>query len=99
MNAIPLNASIYGETPHAEPRHTHKLEIMLENEPGALARVVGLFSGRGYNIDKLHVEPTAENPKISRLEIITSGTDHVIEQITLQVDRLIPVRSVDATQI
>ena len=98
MNAIPSNASsIYGDTPDAEPLRAHRLEIMLENEPGALARVVGLFAGRGYNIDSLHVEATKENPKISRLVIVSSGSDHVIEQITLQVDRLIPVRSVSVS--
>ncbi len=94
MNAIPLNASIYGDTPTPNPARAHTLEIMLENEPGALARVVGLFSGRGYNIDELHVAPTPHDKNISRLVIISTGTDHVIEQIKLQVDRLIPVRSV-----
>jgi acetolactate synthase I/III small subunit len=55
---------------------------------------VGLFSGRGYNIDKLHVEPTKGDPRLSRLTIVSTGTDSVIEQIKLQVDRLIPVHSV-----
>ncbi len=94
MNAIPLNASIYGDTPEPSPARAHTLEIMLENEPGALARVVGLFSGRGYNIDELHVAPTHENKHISRLVIISTSTDRVIEQIKLQVERLIPVQSV-----
>jgi acetolactate synthase-1/3 small subunit len=63
---------------------------MLENEPGALSRVAGLFSARGYNIETLTVAPT-EEPSLSRMTIVTSGSDDVIEQITKQLNKLIEV--------
>jgi acetolactate synthase-1/3 small subunit len=63
---------------------------MLENEPGALSRVAGLFSARGYNIETLTVAPT-EEPSLSRMTIVTSGSDDVVEQITKQLNKLIDV--------
>jgi acetolactate synthase-1/3 small subunit len=63
---------------------------MLENEPGALSRVAGLFSARGYNIETLTVAPT-EEPSLSRMTIVTSGSDDVVEQITKQLNKLIEV--------
>ncbi len=69
------------------------------NEPGILARVVGLFSGRGYNIDSLTVAPVEGGRDRSRINIVTSGTPMVIEQIKAQLDRLVPVHRVaDLTQ-
>jgi acetolactate synthase I/III small subunit len=68
----------------------HIISILLENEAGALSRVAGLFSARGYNIETLTVAPT-EDLSLSRLTIVTSGTDEVIEQITKQLNKLIDV--------
>ncbi len=68
----------------------HILSILLENESGALSRVAGLFSARGYNIESLTVAPT-EDATLSRMTIVTSGSDEVIEQITKQVNKLIEV--------
>ena len=68
----------------------HIISILLENEPGALSRVVGLFSARGYNIETLTVAPT-EDRSLSRMTIVTSGSDDVIEQITKHLNRLIEV--------
>jgi acetolactate synthase-1/3 small subunit len=68
----------------------HIISILIENEPGALSRVVGLFSARGYNIETLTVAPT-EDRSLSRMTIVTSGSDDVIEQITKHLNRLIDV--------
>ena len=68
----------------------HLISILLENEAGALSRVAGLFSARGYNIETLTVAPT-EDSSLSRLTIVTSGSDEVIEQITKQLNKLINV--------
>lgn len=68
----------------------HIISILLENESGALSRVSGLFSARGYNIETLTVAPT-EDLSLSRLTIVTSGSDEVIEQITKQLNKLIDV--------
>jgi len=68
----------------------HIISILLENEPGALSRVVGLFSARGYNIETLTVAPT-EDRSLSRMTIVTAGSDDVIEQITKHLNRLIDV--------
>ena len=68
----------------------HIISILLENEAGALSRVAGLFSARGYNIETLTVAPT-EDLSLSRLTIVTSGSDEIIEQITKQLNKLIDV--------
>ncbi len=68
----------------------HIISVLLENEPGALSRVVGLFSARGYNIESLTVAPT-EDKSLSRMTIVTTGSDDVIEQITKHLNRLIDV--------
>ena len=73
---------------------THALAVIVDNEPGVLARVVGLFSGRGYNIESLTVSETQHEKHISRITIVTSGTPSVIEQIKNQLERLVPVHSV-----
>ncbi|MAK56820.1 MULTISPECIES: acetolactate synthase small subunit [Alcaligenaceae] len=68
----------------------HVISILIENEPGALSRVVGLFSARAYNIETLTVAPT-EDTTLSRMTIVTTGSDEVIEQITKHLNRLIDV--------
>jgi acetolactate synthase-1/3 small subunit len=67
------------------------ISVLVENESGVLARVIGLFSGRGYNIDSLTVAPVERDRSKSRITIVTTGTDMVIEQIKAQLDRLVPV--------
>ncbi len=75
----------------------HVISVLMENEPGALSRVVGLFSARGYNIETLSVAPT-EDPTLSRLTVTTAGSDAVLEQITKHLNRLIEVvKVVDLT--
>jgi len=75
----------------------HIISILLENEAGSLARVVSLFAARGYNIETLNVAPT-EDPTLSRMTIVTTGSDDVIEQITKHLNRLIEiVKIVDLT--
>lgn len=68
----------------------HIISILIENESGALSRVAGLFSARGYNIESLTVAPT-EDPSLSRMTLVTSGSDQIIEQITKQLNKLIDV--------
>ena len=68
----------------------HIISVLLENEPGALSRVVGLFSARGYNIETLTVAPT-EDPSLSRMTIVSIGSEDVIEQITKHLNRLVDV--------
>ncbi len=68
----------------------HLISILVENEAGALSRISGLFSARGYNIESLTVAPT-EDPTLSRMTIVTSGSDEVIEQITKQLNKLVDV--------
>ena len=76
----------------------HIISVLLENESGALSRVAGLFSARGYNIETLTVAPT-EDQSLSRLTIVTSGSDEIIEQITKQLNKLIDViRVVDLSE-
>src|ERR1700730_3223097 len=71
----------------------HIVSVLLENEAGALSRVSGLFSARGYNIESLTVAPT-EDSTLSRMTIVTSGSDEVIEQITKQLNKLVDVMKV-----
>jgi acetolactate synthase-1/3 small subunit len=70
------------------------IAILVENEAGVLARVIGLFSGRGYNIESLTVAAVDDGGRLSRITIVTSGTEMVIEQIKAQLDRLVPVHKV-----
>ncbi len=67
------------------------ISVLVENESGVLARVIGLFSGRGYNIDSPTVAPVEDDRRKSRITIVTSGTELVIQQIKAQLDRLVPV--------
>ena len=72
----------------------HTLAVLVENEPGVLARVIGLFSGRGYNIDSLTVAEVDHTGHLSRITIVTSGTPQGIEQIKAQLGRIVPVHEV-----
>lgn len=72
----------------------HTIAVLVDNEPGVLARVVGLFSGRGYNIESLTVAETDIHENLSRITIVTSGTPMIIEQIKAQLNRLVPVHNV-----
>ena len=78
----------------------HILSIMVDNEPGVLARVVGLFSGRGYNIESLSVSEVDSHKFLSRITIVTSGTKIIVNQIKAQLNKLIPVHNlVDLTEL
>lgn len=82
----------------AEIIRTHTIAVLVDNEAGVLARVIGLFSARGYNIESLTVAEVDAREHTSRITIVTSGTAQVIEQIKAQLDRLVPVhRVVDLT--
>jgi len=72
----------------------HTIAVLVDNEPGILARVVGLFSGRGYNIDSLTVAEVDRTNRLSRITIVTSGTRMIIEQIKAQLSRLVPVHKI-----
>lgn len=72
----------------------HTISVLVDNEPGVLARVIGLFSGRGYNIESLTVAEIDASESLSRITIVTSGTPMIIEQIKVQLDRLVPVHKV-----
>jgi acetolactate synthase-1/3 small subunit len=73
---------------------THTISVLVDNESGVLARVIGLFSGRGYNIESLTVAEVDTREKLSRITLVTSGTPMVIEQIKAQLGRLVPVHRV-----
>jgi acetolactate synthase-1/3 small subunit len=75
-----------------EERHT--IAVLVDNEPGVLARVIGLFSGRGYNIESLTVTEVDPEQHLSRITIVTSGTPMILEQIKAQLGRLVPVHKV-----
>src|SRR5207237_4111067 len=91
-------ASAYFMEERHDPSETHTLSVLVQNEPGVLARVIGLFSGRGYNIESLTVSETESQKHLSRITIVTTGTPMVIEQIKHQLDRMVPVyRVVDMT--
>ena len=76
------------------PIQSATISVLVENESGVLARVIGLFSGRGYNIDSLTVAPVDDDRGRSRINVVTSGTEMVIAQIKAQLDRLVPVYKV-----
>ena len=80
------------ETKQAVESHT--ISVLVDNEPGVLARIIGLFSGRGYNIDSLTVSETEHEKHLSRITIVTKGTPMVLAQIKNQLDRMVPVHSV-----
>ena len=93
-----MNTTHYPAASVSQQIETHTLSVLVDNEPGVLARVIGLFSGRGYNIDSLTVSETEHEKHLSRITIVTRGTPMVIEQIKNQLDRLVPVhRVIDMT--
>jgi acetolactate synthase-1/3 small subunit len=92
MSAQP--GSAYPLEKKEEKLETHTMTVLVDNEPGVLARVIGLFSGRGYNIESLTVSETEHEAHLSRITIVTTGTPMVIEQIQHQLERLVPVHSV-----
>ncbi len=77
-----------------ERLESHTISVLVDNEPGVLSRIAGLFSGRGYNIDSLTVSETEHAKHLSRFTIVTRGTPAVLEQIKHQLERLVPVHSV-----
>lgn len=86
--------SAYFIEPDNDPVETHTLAVLVDNEPGVLARVIGLFSGRGYNIESLTVSETEQEQHLSRITVVTRGTPHVIDQIRHQLERIVPVHRV-----
>ncbi len=86
----PVPASLFP----AEAPEAHTLSVLVDNESGVLARIVGLFSARGYNIESLTVADVTADESVSRITIVTSGSRRVIDQITAQLNRLVPVHSV-----
>jgi len=92
MNAQPQTH--YPAATRIEAVEHHTLAVIVDNEPGVLARVIGLFSGPGYNIDSLTVSETEHQKHLSRITIATTGTPMVIEQIKHQLERLVPVHKV-----
>ena len=86
--------SVYGAAPTEEKEESHTLAVLVDNEPGVLARVIGLFSGRGYNIESLTVAETDHDKNVSRVTIVVGGTPMVIEQIKNQLGRLVPIHDV-----
>ena len=95
MNAMNTH---YPDPTRVEAVNRHTLAVIVDNEPGVLARIAGMFSGRGYNIESLTVSETEHEKHISRITIVTTGTNAVIEQIKSQLQRLVPVhRVIDLT--
>ncbi len=94
VNANVSTTSHYPAAPKAQQLETHTLSVLVDNEPGVLARVIGLFSGRGYNIESLTVSETEHRAHLSLITVVTTGTPMVIEQIKNQLDRLVPVHHV-----
>src|SRR4029453_11638437 len=87
-------ASAYFMDSRKPASETPPLGGLVDNEPGVLARVIGLFAGRGYNIESLTVSETSHEKHVSRITIVTTGTPNVLEQIRAQLERLVPVHSV-----
>ncbi|WP_337997369.1 acetolactate synthase small subunit [Oleispirillum naphthae] len=81
-------------TTQTEAIETHTIAVLVDNEAGVLGRVIGLFSGRGYNIESLTVSEVDHHERLSRINIVTTGTPMVIEQIKAQLGRLVPVHRV-----
>jgi acetolactate synthase-1/3 small subunit len=94
MNAPAAPLSPYSSALGKSNIEVHTLSILVDNEPGVLARVVGLFSGRGYNIESLTVAEVAHAEHLSRITIVTSGPPEAIEQIGHQLERLVPIHKV-----
>ena len=86
--------SAYSVAGKKQKNDTHIIVVWVDNEAGVLARVVGLFSGRGYNIESLAVAEVDQKENISRITIVTTGTPQVVDQIKLQLKKLVPVHKV-----
>ena len=87
--------SAYNLRPNfSDVQESHTLAVIVDNEPGVLARVIGLFSGRGYNIESLTVAEVDHTGHLSRITVVTTGTPQVIEQIKAQLGRIVPVHEV-----
>jgi acetolactate synthase I/III small subunit len=78
----------------ADDIERHTIAVLVDNEPGVLARVIGLFSGRGYNIESLTVAEVDRTENLSRITVVTNGTRMIIEQIKAQLSRLVPVHKI-----
>ena len=91
---MPNSQSHYPEQTGRQETVTRTLSVLVDNEPGVLSRIAGLFSGRGYNIDSLTVTETEHEKHLSRFTIVTRGTPAVIEQIKHQLERMVPVHKV-----
>ncbi|HEV7418179.1 acetolactate synthase small subunit [Tianweitania sediminis] len=95
MNAqLQPTGSAYFIARDLQQPESHTLSVIVDNEPGVLARVIGLFSGRGYNIESLTVSETEHQSHLSRITIVTRGTAHVLDQIRHQLERIVPVHRV-----
>src|SRR5437879_6473705 len=94
VNTTSPSTTHYPAATVKETIESHTLAVIVDNEPGVLARVIGLFSGRGYNIESLTVSETEHEKHLSRITIATRGTPMVIEQIKNQLDRMVPVHRV-----
>ncbi|MGR3417913.1 acetolactate synthase small subunit [Paracoccus sp. (in: a-proteobacteria)] len=100
MNALNIQQGMSSHSaydlrdPNSQVEESHTLSVLVENEPGVLARVIGLFSGRGYNIDSLTVAEVDHNGHQSKITLVTSGTPQVVEQIKAQLGRIVPVHEV-----
>jgi acetolactate synthase I/III small subunit len=93
-----MSVSHYPAVSFDQTVRRHTLSIIVDNEPGVLSRIAGLFSGRGYNIESLTVSETEAEKHLSRITIVTSGSEKIIDQIKNHLDRLVPVhRVVDLT--
>ncbi|MEZ5844662.1 MAG: acetolactate synthase small subunit [Hyphomicrobiaceae bacterium] len=91
---MPTSQSHYPEQVGRQEIVSRTLSVLVDNEPGVLSRIAGLFSGRGYNIDSLTVTETEHEKHLSRFTIVTRGTPAVIEQIKHQLERMVPVHKV-----
>ena len=100
MSALKINKGATSHSaynlrdPNEERVERHTLAVLVENEPGVLARVIGLFSGRGYNIESLTVAEIDHQGHRSRITIVTKGTPHIVDQIIAQLGRIVPVHEV-----
>jgi len=88
------NKSVYDSQSSISEINRHILTILVDNEPGVLARVIGMFSGRGYNIDSLNVAEVSNQDHLSRITIVTHGTIEVLKKIESQLMNIVPVHSV-----
>jgi acetolactate synthase-1/3 small subunit len=89
-----MNKSVYDTPDDNSLSRRHILTVLVDNEPGVLARVIGMFSGRGYNIESLNVAEVSNDEHLSRITIVTEGTSEVVTQIEKQLLRIVPVHSV-----